>query len=72
MIKAKETAMTECKCPECASEKITFRKRVCGSEHLLMLLCEDCGCFLGAVNDTSQLKAAIKDIRQTLKASTGL
>jgi uncharacterized Zn finger protein len=65
--------MAEYKCPECGSEKIAFTKKIGGdSEHLLVLLCEDCGHFLRVVNDTSQIKVAIRDIRQALKTSTGL
>jgi uncharacterized Zn finger protein len=66
--------MAEYKCPDCGSEKITSeRKPVPKSfEKVLMILCANCGCFLGVVNDTSPIKDAIKDIRQTLKTSTGL
>jgi uncharacterized Zn finger protein len=73
MIKAKEIAMAEYKCPECGSEKIVSAKRITPreSEHLLMILCEGCGCFLGVVNDTSKIKDALRDIRQALKSSTG-
>jgi predicted RNA-binding Zn-ribbon protein involved in translation (DUF1610 family) len=73
MIKAKEIVMAEYKCPECGSEKITSKgKTVRGSERLLMILCDDCGCFLGVVNDTSKIKDALRSIGHTLNASTGL
>jgi uncharacterized Zn finger protein len=72
MIKAKEIAMAEYHCPKCNSDKIASVKKDPGSEPLRMILCAECGCFLGVVNDTSQIKAAIKDIRQALKTSTGL
>jgi predicted RNA-binding Zn-ribbon protein involved in translation (DUF1610 family) len=74
MIKAKEIAMAEYKCPECGSEKIASAKRKTPreSEPLFMILCEDCGRFLGVVNDTSRLKDTLRDIRQALKTSTGI
>jgi uncharacterized Zn finger protein len=72
MIKAKEIAMAEYKCPECGSEEITTKRKTIGSERLLIILCKNCGCFLGVVNDTSEIKNALRSIVQTLKASTGL
>jgi predicted RNA-binding Zn-ribbon protein involved in translation (DUF1610 family) len=73
MIKAKEIAMAEYKCPECGSAKIASDKKILrSSEQLRMILCGDCGRFLGVVNDTSQIKDAIRDIRQALKTSTGV
>jgi ribosomal protein S27E len=74
MIKAKEIAMAEYKCPECGSEKITYKgKTVHGSsKRFLMILCADCGRFLGVVNDMSQIKDAIRSIGHTLNVPTGL
>jgi hypothetical protein len=72
MIKAKEIAMAEYHCPECNGDKIASVRKDPGSEPLRMILCGGCGCFLGVVNDTSQIKDAIRRIGHTLNVSTGL
>jgi uncharacterized Zn finger protein len=62
--------MAEYNCPKCKSSKITaVRETVRGSEQLLMILCEDCGHFIGVVNDLTKVKEAIRNI--AVKVGTG-
>ena len=54
--------MFEYKCPKCQSNAVTSKGKIAGSERILMIICSDCGHFLGVVNDLSSIKDALRHI----------
>jgi predicted RNA-binding Zn-ribbon protein involved in translation (DUF1610 family) len=73
MIKAKEIAMAEYKCPKCGGEKIVLDKKTGSgsklvfSKKLIVVLCADCGNLLGIVNDLTDMEQDIQAIKYHLR-----
>lgn len=64
--------MAEYRCPKCGSEKITSNSKIVrGAEAIRVILCEDCGHFLGVVNDLSKIKNALCNIAAKVGTSAG-